>query len=197
MHRARSVGGHNCVNPQSFFSPLRELRGQASPCRKGVCLDRPGSFRKRQANRLCPLAVIWGKIDELWVQAGFSAKRVQPERPVRFIIGEFHLIEHNQCRLVLVRRLAKELLHRRIVIFLLRQDCDEHIGSLPDRIRALPIHRCVAVNIRGIENHQIRRNRFIRSPEQTVLGMVCQRLIAVAPGTQCECGKQRVQIVMS
>ena len=48
--------------------------------------------------------------------------------------------------------LAKKLFDGGVVVFLLRQHCDEHIGATANIVRAFPIHARVAVDVWSVED---------------------------------------------
>ena len=132
-----------------------------------------GHFRSsnRQPNCLGGLAIVTGQIDKFRLETRFTAECLKPKWPIRFIVGQFDLIEDDDRGFILSRRFAEELLHGGVVIFLLRKNGDEDIRRLPNRIGSLPVDGSVAVYIGCVQNDQVRRDFLVRPPEQAVFGV--------------------------
>ena len=94
----------------------------------------------------------WGEIDKLRLNPGLLAKRPQPNRPVGFVVGQQHLVEDHQHGFVFLGRLAEELFDRRIVVFLLSQHRDQHIGTAANVVGSFPVHADITVDVGRVED---------------------------------------------
>ena len=150
---------------------------------------------KRQPILLRRAAVGRGEVNELRSHSGLLAEGPQPDRPIRFVIREQHLIEDHEHRFVFLGRFAKELFDGRVVVLLLRQHGDEHIGAAADVIGSFPIHAHVAVDVGSVEDQQIGRRGLAGPPKQAMLWMIFERRVCGRPLMQLKSAKDRIQVV--
>ena len=123
------------------------------------------------------------------------AEGADPLRPVRFVLRQQTLIEHQQDRFVLTRCLAKEFLDGGIVVLLLREDRDQHIGTAANVVGTGPVDAGIAVDIGSVEDQQIGRSLVALANEQPVEALFDQRLLRPGPLAEYEAGKDRLQVV--
>ena len=152
--------------------------------------ERPAAVAADLVERQLPLAgrrtVQRDHVDQFRLGPGLARKGLQPERPVVAVPLHVALVEDRHNRLVGLHRLAKELLDGRIIVFLLGEHGDEHVGHLPDGPRPLPIHQGIGIHVRRIQEQEPRRHVPADPPEEQVLRALLERIVGRLPGHEPE-----------
>ena len=103
------------------------------------------------------------------------------------------LIENDEDEFVLCGGSTEKFLDRRIVVFLLSQHGDEHVGRAADLVGPVPVDSRVAVDVRRVEHQQVGRHVIAGSPEQNVLSDFFKSRVGRGPVPQFEVGKDGLQ----
>ena len=130
-------------------------------------------------------AVVGNHVNQFRPRRPFRlAERVQPLRPIVAVGLQIALVEDHDDRLVGLDRRAKELLHRGVVVFLLRQHGHQHVGRLANGPGPLPVDRRVGIDVGRVEQAAAAAARSRQPPEQAILRRIAQRIVGRLPGAQ-------------
>jgi len=140
--------------------------------------------RQTQPRRRRP--IIRHHVDQLRPGPGLVAEGRQPAGPDLGVGLELALVENHHDRLVGLHGGAEELFHRRVVVLLLREHGQHHVGGAADGPGPLPVDRHVAVDVGGVEHQQARRQGLAATPEEAILRGVFQRVVGRLPRAKLE-----------
>ncbi len=116
-------------------------------------------------------------------------KRIEPARPVRFVLGEQALVEHDDDGLVLGGGLAEELFHSGVVVFLLGQHGNQQVGAASNVVGPFPVDAGVAVDVGGVEHHEVVGRGGAFAPEELMRRGVFECGGRIGPCDQLEPGE--------